>query len=323
MTGFIWKDGPRTIYFGRGVRVEFSQLLDPGYALLWSRTGAAAAPELADRATSVHDVASGHVDEIAAGLVDNVVADHVVVIGGGRVIDTAKAVIGARGGTLTAIPTTLSSAEMTWIHRFAAGYENRSSFVRPTRVLNDPALSASQPTDELAASSANALAHAIEGRVSTMSHPAARAIAADAERRIAAAWERDPTEQAREQLALAALLAGWVIDTTWYGMHHVLSQTLVRLAGIQHGSANAALLQFTIAALQSRRSDTDASGALRDLASRLAERAGAPSLAALGVPEATLERCADAALQRRELDHTPPRPARDEVLDIYRRALAG
>ena len=40
-----------------------------------------------------------------------------------------------------------------------------------------------------------------------------------------------------------------MIDSTGYGLHHVLSQTLVRLAGAGHGPANAVLLCHTIGAL--------------------------------------------------------------------------
>jgi alcohol dehydrogenase class IV len=42
------------------------------------------------------------------------------------------------------------------------------------------------------------------------------------------------------------------------------------------------------------------------------------TLTALGVDDATIEACADAAAQRRELANTPPAADRDEVLAIYR-----
>jgi alcohol dehydrogenase class IV len=322
-TSFTWNDGPRTIRFGRGLRESFGEHVEPGYALLWSRHGAEAVPELAEGAESVHDVAPGFVDQVAAGLVPAVAAERVVAVGGGRVIDTAKAVAGAHGATVAAIPTTLSSAEMTWIHRFAAGYEQQSKFIRPTRVLNDPAISASQPKAGLAASSANALAHAVEGRVSALGHPAARAVAVEAESRIAAGWRGEPDDAARDELALGALLSGWVIDTAWYGLHHVLSQTLVRLAELQHGTANAVLLPHTIDALQRRVPSTDRSGELRDLARRLARVAGAASLKDLGVEQEALAECADAANARPELAHTPPRAELEEINRIYRAAFAG
>jgi alcohol dehydrogenase class IV len=323
MTSFTWNDGSRTIHFGRGLRQSFGEHIEPGYALLWSRHGAEAVPELAEGAETVHDVPPGFVDEVAAQLVPEVGGARIVAVGGGRVIDTAKAVAGAQAGTVTAIPTTLSAAEMTWIHRFAAGHEEQSRFTRPAGVLNDPAISASQPEAALAASSANALAHASEGRITIHSHPAAEAVAIEAQKRIDAGWRSQPDDAARDQLALGALLSGWVTDTAWYGLHHVLSQTLVRLAGLQHAQANAVLLPHTLDALQRRNSTTDPSGALRNLARRLSQIAGASSLQALGVDREALPGCAQAAAARQELAHTPPPARREEIEEIYRAAFAG
>ena len=62
-----------------------------------------------------------------------------------------KSVAAARGADVSAIPTTLSAAEMTGSHRHARGVDPSTSRVRPRIVINDPALSASQPDHELAA----------------------------------------------------------------------------------------------------------------------------------------------------------------------------
>ena len=56
----------------------------------------------------------------------------------------------------------------------------------------------------------------------------------------------------RASLALGALLAGYVIGSTGYGLHHILSQTLVRFAGVEHGAANAIMLPHSIEALARR-----------------------------------------------------------------------
>ena len=47
-------------------------------------------------------------------------------LGGGRVVDTAKAIAGAGEGVCAAVPTTLSGAEMTPFHRTPAGAEGAS-----------------------------------------------------------------------------------------------------------------------------------------------------------------------------------------------------
>jgi predicted NBD/HSP70 family sugar kinase len=119
----------------------------------------------------------------------------------------------------------------------------------------------------------------------------------------------------RETLALAALLSGYTIDSAGYGLHHVLSQTLARLGGVGHGPSNAVMLPHTLVALD-RRGATGAA-ALVALATDLADRAAASRLRDLGVDEATLDTCADAAAERAELDHTPPRADRDELRALY------
>ena len=52
-------------------------------------------------------------------------------------------------------------------------------------------------------------------------------------------------EPDRDAVALGALLAGYAIGGAFYGLHHVMSQTAVREAGVGHGPANACLLPHT------------------------------------------------------------------------------
>ncbi len=133
----------------------------------------------------------------------------------------------------------------------------------------------------------------------------------------------DPREPDRDALALGALLAGYTIDSTLYGLHHVLSQTLVRLAGASHGQANAIMLPHTIGALAWRFPDWterlgEAVGAdPADAAARLCELAGPTTLRELGIDDAALDACADAAAERPELDLTPPRADRAELRSLY------
>jgi alcohol dehydrogenase class IV len=189
--------------------------------------------------------------------------------------------------------------------------------VRPRVVVNDPELSASQPGPELAASAGNALGHAIEAPVTVNASPVPTLAAREAARLTAAAYAGDG-EPDREALALAALLSGYAIDAAWYGLHHVMSQTLVRLGGVGHGQANSALLPHTMRALERRGFELVAAV---ELAERLAGLAGTTHLAALGVDEAALDLCADAAAHRPELANTPPPADRAELRAIYGEAL--
>jgi alcohol dehydrogenase class IV len=346
MQSFDWRDGERTIHFGRGRLAEAVDLLGgPGYTLLTTERAQAGAPHLVESAAAVHLVASGFVDEIAGELLDILGGDRLVALGGGRVIDTAKAVAAGlrhRGGDAQAlaVPTTLSGAEMTWVHRHAKGVPADARRARPTVVVCDPALAASQPVPELAASALNALGHAAEAPVTTLANPVATLAALEAARLIGAAFgdadttrdgdaERlpDSDDPDRDGLALAALLAGYGIDSAWYGLHHVLSQTAVRVCGIGHGPGNAVLLPHTLRAL-GRRYPAAAEqlavalgGHPSTVAARICALTGATHLAQLGVTADQLDACADAAAGRAELELTPPKADRDEIRAIYASAF--
>ncbi|MDQ6774817.1 MAG: iron-containing alcohol dehydrogenase, partial [Actinomycetota bacterium] len=140
---FRWQDGERLVVFGRGTLAEAGPLLGSGFALLTTPRAASAAPELASLAGSVHEVGPGRVDELAAELRPKLDSELLVALGGGRVIDVAKALAAADPPRrVAAVPTTLSGAEMTTIHRHASGVPAGTRRARPAIVVNDPALSA-------------------------------------------------------------------------------------------------------------------------------------------------------------------------------------
>ena len=141
---------------------------------------------------------------------------------------------------------------------------------------------------------------------------------------IAQGWASD--EPDRETLALGALLAGYVIDSTGLGLHHVLAQSLVRAAGAGHGPANAVMLPHTIGALAKRTPQAiaaldAATPGLVTVARHIGRIAGAHGLRAIGIDEAELEAAADAAAARPQLANTPPAATRDEILALYTAAL--
>ena len=168
----------------------------------------------------------------------------------------------------------------------------------------------------LAASAANALGHAAEGPATVRASPIPALAGREAARLIGEAYAQAGSEQpARDALALAALLSGYTIDACGYGLHHVMSQTLARVAGVGHAQANACMLPHTLAALVQR--GAREAGLLVPLAARLAASAQAVRLRDLGISEELLDICADAASSRAELDLTPPRAERDELRSYY------
>jgi alcohol dehydrogenase class IV len=326
---FRWQDGERVIVFGRGKLADAQTLIGSPFVLLTTPRAAAAAAELVDGAETVHHIAPGLVDELAGALRSNLHgAELLVALGGGRVIDVAKALAAADPPRrVAAIPTTLSGAEMTAIHRHADGVPMETARVRPAIVLNDPDLSASQPEAQLAESAANALGHAVEGPLTPLANPVATLAAHEAARLIAQAFADGGALPDRDALALAALLAGYVIGSTGYGMHHVLAQTLARFGGVGHGAANAIMLPHSIDALSERSPDVisrlrDAAGAEpRAVAERLLAVTGTARLRDAGVTQTQLDQCANEAASRPELHLTPPAADLAELRTIYAAAF--
>src|SRR5262249_50068697 len=160
--GFTWHDGERVVRYGPGVLEEAPELLAAhGFAdftLVSTPRARNAAPALAEAAARIADVPYGPVPEAAAA-VGGEAQGLGVALGGGRVIDVAKALAAVRRGRCAAIPTTLSGADMTRGHRLPEGAAEVAR-VRPAVVVLDPELAASQPLPDLAGSALNALAHA-------------------------------------------------------------------------------------------------------------------------------------------------------------------
>lgn len=313
------------IVFGPGSLERAESVLGAGYTLLSTSRAAAAAPAVVSHARTVVEVPPGNVESLAAALRGQVTGNRLVALGGGRVIDVAKALAAADPPrTVVAIPTTLSAAEMTGIHRHARGVPPITPRVRPAVVINDPSLSGSQPPAQLAASSANALGHALIGLLSDRASPISAAIAREGAVRIAAGWRAQPAD--RTALALGALMAGWAVDHSGLGLHHVLAQTAVLVASLPHAIANAALLPVSAAALRFRRPEEMAAldqalgVAFEQLAEDLRARAGAHGLGSISGEGPALERAVEAAALRPELARVPPPPDRAELAQLYRTA---
>jgi len=333
VASFTWRDGERLVRFGRGVAHEALELAGgPGFLLLSTRRAVESVPALADAAAEVHTVPAGRVDVLAAELLEEVPHERIVALGGGRVIDVAKALAAAWGSRqLAAVPTTLSGAELSARHRHARGVDPATPHVRPGVVVADPELTASLPLAPLAASAANALGHAAEAPCTRRANPVATLAAHDGARRLLAAFARahgpDGTgagEPDRDGLALGALLAGYALGSAGLGLHHVLAQGLAPLAG--HGPANAVMLPHTLRALAWRFPHEHAALAEvlgedpPDAAERLARIAGTVRLRDLDVSPDALRDAADAAAEREDLDATPPRADRAEILALYEAA---
>ena len=319
---FSWLDGERLIRFGDGALAEAPALLAArgfhDYALLTTDRAEGDARELAAGAAHVAHVPSGPVPDAAASVRDEVSGMPLVAMGGGRVIDSAKAIAGADGAAVAAVPTTLSGAPMTRFHRMPAGVD-QFTLVRPALVVAEPALMASQPMPDLAASAMNALAHAVE----SLYGPGHNPVTSMAARRAIELFESGlgDDEPRREDLALASVLGGYAIGGTGFAVHHAVCQTTVRLLGTPHAQTNAVMLPHS-AGFVAARDPAALEGVRPDALARLAARAGVTRLGDLGVEEEQLDQVVDAVQRHPAIGNTPGgQPSAGELRDLLVGAL--
>jgi alcohol dehydrogenase class IV len=220
-------------------------------------------------------------------LVDGLVAqareaacEAVIGLGGGSVLDAAKAVAGllALGGQaldylevvgrgqpitrpaapLIAAPTTAGTG--TEVTRNAVltceaqgvKASMRSSQLIPRVALIDPSLTHSVPASVTASTGLDALTQLIEPYVCTRAQPLTDALALPGIRLVAGslrrAFDNGQDEAARDDLALAALLSGMCLANSGLGAVHGFAAPLGAALPVPHGVACAALLPHVMAA---------------------------------------------------------------------------
>ena len=321
---FTWRDGERIVRFGEGLHDRSPELLaEHGwgeYELLSTERALENAPApLAENATAVLHVPTGPVNEVSATLFDAVDSHSLVALGGGRVIDAAKAIAAVRGGRVAAIPTTLSGAEMTTIHRLPEGKQAADGLVRPQLVIADPPAMVTLPEETLRASAMNALAHGAEPLYTPFANPVATMAALRGATLLAHSLDEGPGRDPH-QLALGAILCAYALDSGLFALHHVVSQTLVRTLRIPHAETNATMLPRTIAAMRDRAPEAiealaEALGTETDwIEGRIETLGGGPRrLSELGAERESIDAAVEGIIARPELNLTPDPPGTDEI----------
>lgn len=338
---FVWRDAGRTVVFRRGGLGDAPALLrEHGFErfeLLSTERALAGAGGLAGAAERVHEVAAGQVPDAAAALMgalapppqqsEGVQVRPLVALGGGRVIDVAKAIAAISGAKVAAIPTTMSGAEMTGAHRLPAGAEERArGLVRPALAIADPEAMTSQPEAELRTSSMNALAHGADTLYLPHSNPVSEMTALRGAELIAQALDQERVARDTSALALGSLLCAYAIDSAGMGLHHLVCQTLVRVCGTPHAETNAAILPHSVAFLAEQAPDRykrlaavlDAD--LFSLPERIEELGRPPRLGEVGGDAGKLGEAIEAMLQRPELQRVPRPPSGEELTGLVAQA---
>lgn len=329
---FVWRDAGRVVVLRHDGVAQAPQILHEygfgEFELLTTPRALPGAPELEAAARAVHAVPAGQVPEAAAALLDRAMAPQLVALGGGRVIDTAKAVAAVSAARVAAVPTTLSGAELTGIHRLPAGAESRvRAMVRPDLAIADPEAMTSQPEAALRASAMNALAHGADSLYTPFANPVSRLTALRGAELIAASLDRDPAERNRAALAQGSLLSAYAIDSAAFGLHHVICQTLVRICGTSHAETNATILPRAMSFMSPRAPDqlSDLAEAIgtdpAEIEARILDLGGNPAgLGALGADKSKIDQAIDSMLMRPELAFTPEPPTRDDLEQLIEKS---
>jgi len=283
---FAWHDGDRVVHFREGAMGEAPAILEgegwDRYELLTTERALGTAPiGLAEDAAAVHHVAPGKVADVSAAIIDHVTTPTLVALGGGRVIDAAKAIAAVRGGRVAAIPTTLSGAELTHFHRLPAGHE-APHLNRPALAIADPLAMTDLPEETLRATAMNSLGHGADALFGPLANPFSTLSGLRGAALIADALDQPAGERDLHALALGSLFCAHAIDGAGFSLHHAVCQELVRGVGTPHAETNAAMLPLTMLAMRGREPaavealagalGTDPGG----LPARLAELGGGP-----------------------------------------------
>ncbi|HEX2186159.1 MAG TPA: iron-containing alcohol dehydrogenase [Chloroflexota bacterium] len=209
------------------------------------------------------------VDEAMAALRDGG-GDGLVAIGGGSVIDTAKAAaaLTTNGGRLPdyegidrftrpglpliAVPTTAGTGSEVTRVAVVTDQERgvkmmlMADTLLPTVAVDDPLLTVSAPPGATAAAGLDALTHAIEAYVSRRAQPLTDTLALAAIRAIVVclprAWRDGQDLEAREGMMIAQLQAGLAFSNSSVALIHGMARPLGAHFGVPHGMANAMLL---------------------------------------------------------------------------------
>lgn len=278
---------PTRVAFGRGRLRELGALAAPlgqRCLLVCGRSAmrthgfldaAVASIEDAGLAVEVFDQLSPntHSDEVdaAAALARSTRAEVVVGMGGGSVLDAAKAVaVSVRldsvrtviGATLAAdspalpivaVPSTAGTGSEISRGAIVLDMERglkagvRGAQVAPTVALVDPQLSDTMPADVAMETGFDALTHAIEGYVARRANPLTDALAEAAITMFASAFPAalagEPSSGAMEAMCVVALLGGMIVASASTCLPHRMQQAMgsVRRIEVAHGRGLAML----------------------------------------------------------------------------------
>ncbi|MCI8895283.1 MAG: iron-containing alcohol dehydrogenase [Lachnospiraceae bacterium] len=217
---------------------------------------------------------TNEVVEEAAAIAKEKKIDGFVAVGGGSSIDLAKAInvlmtnpgkIGEYGGMnmvkndclpLIAIPTTAgTSSEITNVSALidtekVIKYVVIDNKIVASDVICDPDFTKTMPAGVTAATGMDAITHAVESYISNMATPLTGYNSLEAlkifREYLPRAVKDGSDMEAREQMMLGCIIAGFAFSNANLGLVHGIAHTLSAHFGLAHGMANATVLPYVM-----------------------------------------------------------------------------
>ncbi|SFC91245.1 iron-containing alcohol dehydrogenase [Clostridium uliginosum] len=293
--------------------------------------------------------------------------DFLIAVGGGSPIDSAKAIammvsnegkiadymgkqINNKISPIVAIPTTAGTGSEATQFTIISDTETdvkmliKGSSLMPTLAIVDPRFTMTVPAKITAATGLDALTHAIEAYTSKKSQPLSDTFALSAIKRIfkslPIAFNEPSNEDARNQMAIAALEGGIAFNNSSVTIVHGMSRPIGALFHVAHGLSNAMLLKecftFVLDGTYSRFanlarkinivsdavSDEIAAKKFVEEVSHLCKQLQIPSLEEYGVDKDkffnNLDKMASDALESGSPNNTIKNITHDDIVEIYK-----
>jgi len=203
--------------------------------------------------------------DAACAYARDVQADCIVSVGGGSVIDSAKAVCVTltNGGTANehlnlmmlegpqmphiCVPTTSGTgSEVTNIAVITSNGAGRKLFIAdpwitPNAAILDPKMTVTLPRMMTVTTAMDAMTHAVEALTSIMANPVCDGNAIHAikliRKNLPVVVAEPGNEEARLNLQIAATMAGWAFTIAQVGLAHGMAHSLGTLHHLPHGAA--------------------------------------------------------------------------------------
>lgn len=291
MKDFLFKS-PTKIVFGINKALKLDELLEPlGVSKVFIVTGKHVEKEMSFQnvieslqtkgyACTVYSdtVADPPIDvcDAAADYLKQTECEAIIAIGGGSVIDTAKAMsmlvtnsgsvkeylfggtksVEKKGLPLIAVPTTAGSGSEVSAASVITDEENdiklsvTHEYLMPMYAVIDPVMQVGMPASLTASTGMDALTHALEAYVSLNANLMSDMYAEKAMRLIGknlrTAVFQPSNIEARTNMALASTLAAVAFVNGGLGAVHGIAQAMGGIAHVPHGVANAMLLPHVL-----------------------------------------------------------------------------